>query len=571
MGDTPRSLLGRLLGVSLTPESRAERVREMIDESGGYWFQLLVAMGIATLGLVLGSATVVIGAMLVSPLMTPLVEIGMGLAVGSAALLVRAAWRTVASVACVIAGAALLTTLLPYHELTSEIAARTSPTALDLFVAGLCALMAGYNAVRPPSGATATAAGAAIGIALVPPLCVVGWGIGTRDWTVSRGAALLFTANISAILLLTLVMFLALGFASVDAAVVEQSTKARSPVGAQFTSALRRALGSRFGGVLRVAFPLAFAAAVYVPLSRALAEVAWQVRVRAAVVGIVDAALPKANEVRSSVVVENHAVSVRVLIVGEPKKARALAETLRARIAPIAGVAPVVEVTAVPDESALAAMAPQPTPVAPPKPTAPNLDQARGIVADTLANRWPTDATGPIAAWDLAVRADATGLHVDHFGAPLGAGGLALLGDTLGDELRTHVVVDERALSDAPVPIDPAHLATTWAPFQDLVAAARSIDALHVCVTRAPGPPELDRVGAMVTSALAPIPPERVSIQPGSAWTARLSLDGCETPDAGEPDAEPDADSDAQANRPLPRDTENRPGPSSPAATAPKK
>jgi uncharacterized hydrophobic protein (TIGR00271 family) len=550
--------LAAALGVTLTPETRADRVREMIEWHDGYWFQLFVAMGIATLGLVLGSAAVVIGAMLISPLMSPLVEVGMGLAVGSAVLVVRAVGRTALSIVAVVGGAALLTMMLPFHELTSEIAARTSPTALDLFVAALCALMAGYTTVRPPSGTASTAAGTAVGIALVPPLCVVGWGIGTMNWSVASGSALLFTANISAILLLTLSMFIVLGFSTVDVTEMERSAQSRSRVGSGLTTALRRGLQSRFGGILRLVLPLAFAAAVYVPLRRALAEVAWQVRVRAAVTSIVDRATPSAAQVRSSIVVEHHEVSVRLLLVGNREKAQKLAEAMRTQIAAASGVVPVVEVVAVPDLASAPALTAQSVPLAPPAattPKPPDLIGSHAVVAEALSTLWPTNAAGAIVAWTLALRDDGTAeLHVDHFGAALGPPGLALLGKTLGERLTTPVVVEERALSAEPVTIDAAHLGATWEPFQQRVDAARSLAQVHLCVTRAPGPPELDALGPMITGALDSLPPGRATITPGRAWTARLSLDPCTaaadagaapaatTPDAGAaPPAAPQA------------------------------
>ena len=91
-------------------------------------------------------------------------------------LVLRAALRVVLSVLLVVTGAALLVLALPFHEITSEIATRVAPTALDLLVAVFCALTAAYTTVRPGSDTTAAAAGTAIGIALVPPLCTVGFG-----------------------------------------------------------------------------------------------------------------------------------------------------------------------------------------------------------------------------------------------------------------------------------------------------------------------------------------------------------------------------------------------------------
>jgi len=141
---------------------RTETVVSMLSNNRrrapGYWIQLSLAMGIATVGLVLNSTAVVIGAMLVSPLMGPIVELGMGFAVGSPLLTLRASLRVFLSTAIVVGGATVLTLALPFHELTPEIAARTAPTALDLLVAAFCALTAAYTTVRPASDTTSAAA-----------------------------------------------------------------------------------------------------------------------------------------------------------------------------------------------------------------------------------------------------------------------------------------------------------------------------------------------------------------------------------------------------------------------------
>src|SRR5688572_25398346 len=89
--DTLLELLGN------TPEGRSPVVAGMLkrdaSETTSYWLQLVVSVGIATLGLVVGSAAVVIGAMLVAPLMGPIVGLAMGLATGSPFLVLRSAGR----------------------------------------------------------------------------------------------------------------------------------------------------------------------------------------------------------------------------------------------------------------------------------------------------------------------------------------------------------------------------------------------------------------------------------------------------------------------------------------------
>ena len=128
LGDRVLAAFGR------KPEARAGIVRGMLSpRSGdviGYWLQLVIAAMLATLGLALNSTAVVIGAMLIAPLMRPIVEVGMGLAAGSAALALRAAVRTTASICVVAAIAIAIAWLLPFRTITPQLEARTAPTLL---------------------------------------------------------------------------------------------------------------------------------------------------------------------------------------------------------------------------------------------------------------------------------------------------------------------------------------------------------------------------------------------------------------------------------------------------------
>ena len=213
-----RSPLVSAFGV--TRDRRVALVRAMFQPEVGerpmYWLRLLLAMGIATLGLVLGSTAAIIGAMLISPLMSPIVELGMGIAVGLPRLALRSFARVAASAVVVCACAAAITTILPFQEVTPPIAERTAPTVLDLGIAIFCALMAAFGTATSTSTAATHAAGTAIGIALVPPICVVGFGIGAGRLDVAGGAALLFVTNFSAIILFAVLTFIAFGFNDFD-------------------------------------------------------------------------------------------------------------------------------------------------------------------------------------------------------------------------------------------------------------------------------------------------------------------------------------------------------------------
>lgn len=179
-------------------------------KSLSYWMFIVSSCGIATLGLIINSPAVIIGAMLVSPLMSPIIGLGLGIAVSDLYLGFKSLINIALSVVVAVATAVLITLVVPIQEMTPEILSRTSPTVLDLFIALFCGLVAALSAVRSmgESLLSSAAPGAAIGVALMPPLCVAGYGIGIGfDMTILTGAALLFITNLTAIVLVSSIFF----------------------------------------------------------------------------------------------------------------------------------------------------------------------------------------------------------------------------------------------------------------------------------------------------------------------------------------------------------------------------
>jgi uncharacterized hydrophobic protein (TIGR00271 family) len=171
-------------------------VREESALSAGYILMSVLSAGIATLGLLQSSVAVVIGAMLVSPLMSPIAALGFGFA-SLDGQRIREAIKVVAVGAAIgILTAVLLTWLSPIRNATPEIIGRTQPTLLDLAIALLSGIAGGYATVRQKGG---TAIGVAIATALMPPLAVVGYGLGTFRLDFAGGALLLFLTNLAAI------------------------------------------------------------------------------------------------------------------------------------------------------------------------------------------------------------------------------------------------------------------------------------------------------------------------------------------------------------------------------------
>lgn len=182
-----------------------------------YWLQILFAAGIATLGLVLNSPAVIIGAMLISPLMGPILSGGLALATGDVILGVRSIVNLALSCLVAITFAVLLVALLPFKEMTNEIAVRTQPTTLDLVVALFSGAIGSIATCKKVKGVVTSIPGVAIAVALMPPLCVVGYGIGyafsvsgSEGMRVARGGGLLFLTNLVAITFTAMIVFLAL-------------------------------------------------------------------------------------------------------------------------------------------------------------------------------------------------------------------------------------------------------------------------------------------------------------------------------------------------------------------------
>lgn len=410
----------------------ANRQRGVVE----YWTFLLLSMSIATLGLAMDSTTVVIGAMLVSPLMGPIVEFAMGLVVGSPVLTVRSTIRIVGSVLLVILGAALITLVLPFHEVTSEIAARTQPTLLDMALAVCVALAAALTTVKARSETNVVAAGAAIGIALVPPICVVGFGLGTADLEIARGASLLLVTNFFAIISVGAVFFYLLGYERVSVQAWDDEAVAAAPA----DSAIRRALvalervfGSRRSGVFRIALPALLLAVVAVPLYTGLLQVSWEARTRSAVARILDQAA-RETEFDAQWDVSAGAVRVRTYLVGSVASADSLQARLATRIAAAAGVEPDVRVTAMPTYGALQ-RAVEPLVRGPARAETPpgaELARVRQDLSAALAAAWPVEAYGPVAGWHVRLADDGDiDLHIQHLGPAPDAGAARLLAAAL--------------------------------------------------------------------------------------------------------------------------------------------
>ncbi len=197
----------------------AERAEQIIEEislgstpAPGYYALISAASLIASLGLVANSPAVVIGAMLVSPLMTPIFGTALGMIRGDGSLFGRAVRAEIGGILLAIAFGALFGTLPLATEVTPEMLSRTMPTLLDLLVAvfaGLAGTLAVVNERISPA-----LPGVAISTAIVPPLSTCGLCLAVGAFKGAYGAFLLFFANFMAILVVSSLVFIMGGLAA---------------------------------------------------------------------------------------------------------------------------------------------------------------------------------------------------------------------------------------------------------------------------------------------------------------------------------------------------------------------
>lgn len=200
-------------------EHRAEvqmLLREQSTPDFDYFVLVMLSCVIATLGLLIDSSATIIGAMLVAPLMSPILGLGLASIRGDAKLFRNAALALGQGAFIAILLSTLITLfnrvlpIVTLSELPQEVLSRTQPSPIDLGIALAGGLAATFALVQPDLSAALP--GVAIATALMPPLCVVGVGIAQGDSQVAGGAFLLFLTNAITIAAASIALFYIVGF-----------------------------------------------------------------------------------------------------------------------------------------------------------------------------------------------------------------------------------------------------------------------------------------------------------------------------------------------------------------------
>ena len=183
----------------------AENIIQEIDTGIEYRSQMILSVVIATLWLLVNATPVVIWAMLIAPILIPIQWVAFSISTWNRKLFFKALRLLVVSILMWVGIWMVLTWIIPLTEVTNEIAARTTPTLVDLWIASASWVIAflafGYKKIA------AGLAWVAMAASLVPPLWVIGIWIAFGDMSIARGSTLLFLTNLVAIIISGIIIF----------------------------------------------------------------------------------------------------------------------------------------------------------------------------------------------------------------------------------------------------------------------------------------------------------------------------------------------------------------------------
>ncbi len=393
--------------LGIDPRSRPAiyvRLHEAADLSNvNYWLEILFSAGIATLGLVLNSPAVVIGAMLISPLMGPILATGLALVTADLYLGIKSVSNLLLSVFVAVGFSAALVWALPFHSATSEILGRTQPNLLDLGIAMMSGLAGSIVVCRTAEGGGVTALpGVAIAVALMPPLCTLGFGVGSGfNTTIMGGASLLFLTNLVAISASAFLVFLAVGMGAPDVRErVDRLIKQHAMQDWLYRSLTRTKLGRGIEEVgrlrWRVLMMVVLLALLFVPLRQALQQLTDEAVTRLAARDTIRALVPADNLLSQQTEIGRDHLLIRLVVTSavDPEKVRHAERDLIRRTRKEV----TLSVRKVASEEELAILrerltAPVPAPILPPAP--PTFDSVRAELLPRLDTSlravWPAD------------------------------------------------------------------------------------------------------------------------------------------------------------------------------------
>lgn len=201
---------------NITEKDKVTAVKDLIDDSTprpSFFFLTILSVLMATCGLLINNAAVIIASMLIAPILSPILSLALGIVIADGKLISRSFFTLLKSSGWAIGLSAATTWALwkftssanLMGELTPEILERIEPSFVYLVIAIIAGTATAFARVKPDLSETLP--GTAIAVALVPPLATIGIGIATLNLAVASGAFAMFILNSIGIVLAAMVMF----------------------------------------------------------------------------------------------------------------------------------------------------------------------------------------------------------------------------------------------------------------------------------------------------------------------------------------------------------------------------
>ncbi|MEA3249497.1 MAG: TIGR00341 family protein [Patescibacteria group bacterium] len=198
--------------LSLSADQRKSALDSLLDVTlltPDYVLTLTLSVIIVVVGLLIDSASVIIGGMVVAPLLSPILALAMGVILQDFKMMKRAI-KTLAISVGVIVLLAIFLTLFSSGGITEEIAERSAASLAHMIIAMSAGVLAAISLARPDVPSRLT--GIAVSVALLPPISVTGIGVAFGNWELVSGSFTLFLINLLGIIFSALIVFSLMGF-----------------------------------------------------------------------------------------------------------------------------------------------------------------------------------------------------------------------------------------------------------------------------------------------------------------------------------------------------------------------
>ncbi len=198
---------------SLTEKDKNSAIQRLIEEStprDEFFMMTVLSVVMATFGLLIDSAAVIIGSMLIAPLLSPVLGVSLGVVMADSRLILRSFFTILKAIAWSLPFAVIVTLLFSSQAdlngyLNGEILSRTEPSIIFIAIAIVAGMAASFALIKPTLSATLP--GVAISVAIIPPLAVTGIGIARLDWSMTTDSFILFLINAIAIIFASMIVF----------------------------------------------------------------------------------------------------------------------------------------------------------------------------------------------------------------------------------------------------------------------------------------------------------------------------------------------------------------------------